>query len=269
MENIVLPKLISSGIYNSKVVFKDKKYSPKRNTNLFEIELPIREMGKSFIDNKSKQLNTNTVICAKPNQVRYTKLDYMCYYVHFVVNDGLLYEILMGLPNFIDIKSDEHYLKLMKKIDKYNKPGIMADNIIIQSALLELIYSLYKETSVQTKNVNINSNNRRMIEEVIKYIDDNLSGDLTLKTISAHVSLSPVYFHRVFKTSTGLTLHDYVEDRRIKRAVELLVSTDMTLTEIAYECGFSSQSYFSYAFRKRMKQTPRNYVKSVYKNYEI
>ena len=74
--------------------------------------------------------------------------------------------------------------------------------------------------------------------------------------------------HKVFKASTGKTLHEYIEDRRIKKSINLLISTDMTLTEIAYECGFSSQSYFSYAFKRHTGLTPRDYAKNIFEKYE-
>ena len=76
-----------------------------------------------------------------------------------------------------------------------------------------------------------------------------------------------ICFHNCFKRSTGKTLRDFVEDVRLEIAVNLLINTDKTLTEIAYECGFSSQSYFSYAFKKKMNVTPREYVKNIYKKY--
>ena len=47
-----------------------------------------------------------------------------------------------------------------------------------------------------------------------------------------------------------------------------MMSTGMTLTQIAYECGFSSQAYFSYAFKRKMKSPPREYVNSILKKYE-
>ena len=50
-------------------------------------------------------------------------------------------------------------------------------------------------------------------------------------------------------------------------AANLLITTDYTLTQIAYECGFSSQSYFSYAFKRKMKSTPREYARRMLERY--
>ena len=98
-------------------------------------------------------------------------------------------------------------------------------------------------------------NNNEFITKTVEYIGANLTADLSLEALSKSVGFSPVYFHKLFKASTGKTLRDYVEEQRLKRSVDLLLSTDLTLTQIAYACGFSSQSYFSYAFKKKMKRS--------------
>ena len=112
------------------------------------------------------------------------------------------------------------------------------------------------------------SSNAEMIEKSIRYIKDNLTADLSLNSVARVTSFSPIYFHNCFKRSTGKSLREFVEEARIQKSVNLLISTDMNLSEIAYECGFSSQSYFSYAFKRKMKMTPREYVKSIYQKYE-
>jgi AraC-like DNA-binding protein len=63
-------------------------------------------------------------------------------------------------------------------------------------------------------------------------------------------------------------LREFVEEQRLQKAINLLISTDMTLSEIAYECGFSSQSYFSSVFKQKMKITPREYAKKIQQKYE-
>ena len=68
--------------------------------------------------------------------------------------------------------------------------------------------------------------------------------------------------------AVGKTLHEFVEEQRLKEAVNLLVASNMTLAEIAYSCGFSSQSYFSFAFKRKMKTTPRKYTAKLNEMYE-
>ena len=110
--------------------------------------------------------------------------------------------------------------------------------------------------------------NRIVREQLpIEYIKNNLSSDLSLETLSNQASFSAVHFHNFFKKATGTTLHKYVEEQRIKKAINLLLTTNMTLTEIAFECGFSSQTYFSFAFKRKTNLTPRDYVKQAIEKY--
>ena len=106
-----------------------------------------------------------------------------------------------------------------------------------------------------------------VIRSVAGYIKENLTEDLSLKKLSQFAGFSPIHFHNCFKASTGITLHEYVEEQRIKKAANMLITTDYTLAEIAYECGFSSHSYFSYAFKRKMNKTPREYAKEVFERY--
>ena len=113
------------------------------------------------------------------------------------------------------------------------------------------------------------NNNHLMIEKALEYIKNNLTEPLNLKEIAEIVHLSPIHFHNIFKYNIGVTLREYIENQRLKKAVNLLITTDLSLTQIAYECGFSSQSYFSYVFKRKMNKTPREYAQEIYNRYEL
>jgi transcriptional regulator GlxA family with amidase domain len=150
---------------------------------------------------------------------------------------------------------------------KYYETHTKQDEIILQSLFLELIYMLTQDARMQTK-AGKYKNNRFDIDKALKYIKGNLTEDLSLQKVADHVLLSPIHFHNCFKTAIGKTLHEYVEEQRIKAAINLLLTTELTLTEIAFQCGFSSQSYFSYVFKRNMGVPPRKYVEQINKRYE-
>ena len=151
--------------------------------------------------------------------------------------------------------------------ESYNN-GASKEDILIQSLLLNLIYTLDKRADSYKKAYQPKSSNRKVIEQTIQYIKSNLSDELSLESLSERANFSPIYFHKLFKASTGRNLRNYIEEQRIKKAIELLTSTSKTLTQIAYECGFSSQSYFSYAFKRKKGSTPREYAKKIQLKYE-
>ena len=264
----MLPEIVSIGVYDSQVAVRNKVITKNRKTTMFEIELPIEEGGISYINSEKMPINPNVIICAKPGQMRHTKLPFKCYYIHIILKDGILYDTLMDTPNFVKTNKSSKYLELYKKLRKYFDSGLEDDKIIIHSLILELIYTLSKDSQKLFFRESIKSSNYKVIETTINYIKTNLTSDLSLETVSEFAGFSPIHFHNCFKASTGKTLHEYVEEQRIKKAANMLITTNNTLTQIAYECGFSSQSYFSYAFKRKMQLTPREYAREVFERYE-
>ncbi|MBQ8583613.1 MAG: helix-turn-helix transcriptional regulator [Clostridia bacterium] len=267
MKKIVLPQIVAIGIYNAQIGIKKRSITKNRKTTMFELELPIGNGGLSYINDESYPIHENMVICAKPGQIRHTRLPFKCYYIHMIVTDGYLGDILTSLPNYIDFSDTEQIKKIFISLYEHYNTGISNDDILLQSLILKLIYIL-GESSVSVIKSAPKSNNHKTIERTLEYINNNLSADLTLERLASAANFNAIYFHKLFKASTGKTLHEYVEDQRIKKSISLLISTNMTLAEIAYECGFSSQSYFSYAFKKKNGFTPREYAKKIQLKYE-
>ncbi len=86
-------------------------------------------------------------------------------------------------------------------------------------------------------------------------ISSNLTSDQTVGEVADECRLSPTHFARAFKVSTGLTPHDWLQSRRIERARDLL-ATDLSLAEIALDCGFADQSHFTRVFSRIAGNTP-------------
>ena len=266
--DIILPEIVAAGIYNSQIAVKDRAITKNRKATMFEIEIPIEEGGISYIASEERHISPDIVICAKPGQIRHTKLPFKCYYIHMILNTGTLYDILADIPVFIETKRSAEYRKIFEGLNKNSNSPLEIDRIKAFSLVLELVYLLDKDSKKQLYRNGLKSGKYEIIEDVIKYIKENLTSDLSLNAVASYASLSSIHFHNCFKAATGKTLHEYVEEQRIKKAAGLLVSTDLTLTEISYECGFSSQSYFSYAFKRKMKMTPREYSKEIYRRYD-
>jgi AraC family transcriptional regulator len=100
----------------------------------------------------------------------------------------------------------------------------------------------------------------RPLGAVLDYIGDNLTGDLRLAVIARIAGLDRYTFGRAFKAATGSSPHQYVLERRLERAAELLATRrELPIAEIAYSAGFSSQSHLTTAFRRRFGVTPKAY----------
>jgi AraC family transcriptional regulator len=101
---------------------------------------------------------------------------------------------------------------------------------------------------------------RGRLRAVIEYIEEHLAASPTLEQMAAVARLSSYHFARQFKTATGVSPHQYVIDRRVERARQLLrAGTDLSLAEIAAHAGFSDQSRFTHHFKRLVGVTPRQF----------
>lgn len=82
---------------------------------------------------------------------------------------------------------------------------------------------------------------------------------LTLEQIAEELNVNPVYLSRMLKQELGVTFSQLVTELRMKRAVELLNTTDLTIMEIAEQLGYETQHYFSTVFKKTVGISPNRY----------
>ena len=97
------------------------------------------------------------------------------------------------------------------------------------------------------------------IREAVAYMKAHYADKITLGTVAGYVSFNPEYFSRMFMKETGLNFVTYLNNLRMRKAVELLERTDKKIYEIAEQVGYSSVSYFSTAFKKTFGQNPNEY----------
>src|SRR3546814_15161165 len=90
----------------------------------------------------------------------------------------------------------------------------------------------------------------------------NLSGSADVKDIARSCRISRGYFVSAFKVSAGITPHQWLIRSRLQRAQELLLSTDLSLADIALDCGFYDQRHFSRPFAKRFRSEKRTVGKA-------
>jgi len=100
---------------------------------------------------------------------------------------------------------------------------------------------------------------RHELLPVLRFIDKNLGQRLTNMRLAEIAVASESRFVRSFREATGRTPWRYVQDRRLHRAAELLISTDQSIEEIADHCGFANRYYFTRVFAQRMGCPPARY----------
>jgi len=117
-----------------------------------------------------------------------------------------------------------------------------------------------REITTLIRSVTVFSNRDVPIVERIKIIiQRDLKNNLSVKEIAEMLGISLYYMCHLFKKETGVTIVDYKNELKISKAKEFLISSDKKITDIAYECGFESSSYFSKVFFASEKITPTEY----------
>ena len=132
---------------------------------------------------------------------------------------------------------------------------------MIRIKFMELLLTLYRanppsETDQESRPAGKN------INDIIDFINERYSDNLTLNEIARQSELNPSYLSRAFREATGMALFEYINRIRIHKSCMLLKQTSMSIIEIAYSVGYNNISHFNRYFRKTMRMSPRQY-----KNY--
>lgn len=160
--------------------------------------------------------------------------------------------------------SEEGYDEIKKQFLRIVNPSStsfsQANQIV---ALYEILLCLMQNKKMRHKKkspfVSVRDEN---IKKVMAYIEENLQKKISLKDLSGIFPMSEKYFCSFFKKQTNLTPVEYINRLRISKASDLLMLSDMNVTEISLECGFESLSYFIRQFKKITGVTPNQYRKS-------
>jgi len=136
--------------------------------------------------------------------------------------------------------------------------------LFCQSCMLKLWFYIYKKAQVVN---NLQTNHAaHILKDTIDYMQQNFTEHFTVANLAARVNLSPSHFSRIFTHYMHTSPIDYLIKIRLQQSTELLKDKSVSISEIAFKCGFNDFSYFSKCFRQRYDCSPREYRG---RNYEI
>jgi len=136
------------------------------------------------------------------------------------------------------------------------------ENHSITHSLLNCLLELLGEYFKKSDAVDVHRFNSRVtyISNVMRFIADNLDGDLRIETLSNHFSVSRAKLSEDFKSYTSESIHKYIMDKRVERVKRLL--GEKNLSEISLECGFCDESHLIASFKKNTGLTPNMYLRN-------
>ncbi len=136
--------------------------------------------------------------------------------------------------------------------------------LVVLGTLYQLMGTIYAQNYYNPAPEKPPRNHRRIVQlkTALEFIESAYNTPLSLEEISDSVHMSPKYFCRFFQEMTHRTPVDYLNYYRIERACYQLLTTDQSITEVAYNSGFNDLSYFIKTFKKYKGITPKQYLKA-------
>jgi AraC-like DNA-binding protein len=224
------------------------------------------ENGKSYKD----PIENGACFVLGPRELRRFRIEGTGNAVFVSIEPGSLEEMIVGSPQRSPLELLRHWsghdpivrdlvLRLRAEVTAGCPSGPLLGESICTKLAEELIqrYSIGRARPEQYKGGLSGSQLRRALE----YIDEGLNLSLSGNSIATVAGLSKYHFGKAFKQSTGMTLHSYVLNRRIRRSRELLARSDLPLAAVAAAAGFSNQSHLTTLFSTRIGMSPRAYRK--------
>ncbi|NDL68380.1 AraC family transcriptional regulator [Anaerotalea alkaliphila] len=157
----------------------------------------------------------------------------------------------------------EDLLRLYSVIYNQLASGCDGRDEIAEFATLALLRIVKRITVQGLEPVQEPRSDLRVLSNQIKdYIDTHYSDELNLEVIAGAMNLSPYYLSHVFKKITGYSPMQYTLRRRIGEAQTLLITTELSITDIASRVGYGNPNYFNVIFTKNIGMSPSKYRKS-------
>ncbi|HIY56880.1 MAG TPA: AraC family transcriptional regulator [Candidatus Tetragenococcus pullicola] len=221
--------------------------------------------GNIEVDNKKRiQLRRGEIFCIPPlcPHRYYSKVEepWSILWMHFHSSQGEVWRL--NEQKTITIKDSQRYSMLQSHfVDLFDlgEQVSLTNLSFCASQLLRLIlseiYLLKDADTADTQNT--------YLVKCIKYMDDHISDDLTLKEIATYLDISPSYLSTLFKRYLNKSPIDYFIEMRIEQACKYLKLSDLKIYEVAEKVGYTDAYYFSRIFKKVTGSSPKNYRKNL------
>ena len=161
------------------------------------------------------------------------------------MNDLLRYALEQHNDDYLGI--EELWVKIKNKLDNYD-----LSEDVIRSYCLLVDRNKYKDEQAVVRNC-------------IAYINDRISEKISLDNVSDYLGVNKSYLSSIFNKDMGISIVDYIHDKRISNACYLLANTDFSISEVADYIGYFDTSYFIRIFKTLVKMTPLKYRESLSK----
>lgn len=236
-----------------------------------------------FIEGKSYKLKPWDILFVNNNEIHKPEVNPNVFYERIVIwinpnfTDNFINNfnnVTTNLLNCFQLASENKYnlLRLSQasisniksfvfQIKDCENSGEFGSDVLKNALFLQLMVLINRLflTSEKTNIDDITCD--KNIEEVLKYINDNIDKDLSIDSIASKFFISKYYLMRKFKAQTGSSIHSYIIKKRLILSKNL-IHEGYPMSEVSIKCGFNDYSSFVRAFKKVYGVSPKNYLNS-------
>lgn len=180
----------------------------------------------------------------------YTKV-----YFHFCINRPDGYDMFSGCGKILSLYLGEEKIREVKKLFFSEN---LVDTLKLKNIVLEIALSLFPEENSRELASVIYS---PQVQRAIDYIKENLSIQLSVKTLSDNLFVAQTTLSKHFRDEVGVNIGKYIDDIVFESAKKMLIKTDIPIQEISEKFGFCDRFYFSRRFKEKFDFTPYRYRK--------
>lgn len=137
--------------------------------------------------------------------------------------------------------------------------------LALRADLLKLLVQLgrcFRQDSEDNNTTQIYNHHREAMEKAIRYVNEHYADPLSIESVARIAMLSLSYFSYLFKAITGKTVVEYINDLRIRKALQLLQETNDLVVDICFNTGFKNVSHFNRTFKNQVGISPTQYRKA-------
>ncbi|QAA34443.1 response regulator [Clostridium manihotivorum] len=194
----------------------------------------------------------------------YKDLIYIIFYYRNKENkkvDSVMQIIDSEADLFLECKKSVYVTEATDKVWKLRENSSLAKKMIeeFKDSSAKKYFLSNQDKLLEVLDNDTSGRNSSTITLAVNYIKENYTKNITLKDVADEVFLSQNYFSELFKRETGEGFYDFLSNYRIKKAKELLITTNLKIYEIAQLVGYNDSITFGRAFKKLTGVTPNNY----------
>lgn len=153
---------------------------------------------------------------------------------------------------------NKEFYNIYKRLDKEVNDPDMYSADIVKNTIGMIFFTLARAKSISKEHKRRNN----MIEDVVSYVKENFTQQINLSQVAKDHFISQEHLSRTFKKHTGFGFNEYLTLVRLQHAEQLLKGEEkMSISAIAYSCGFNDSNYFSDKFKKFYGTSPLKYSK--------